>query len=33
MERDYIDYLTLTRLGDEWRVITKVFTYVPKEDA
>lgn len=29
--RDYQDLLTIIRTGDEWTVLTKVFTYVEKE--
>lgn len=31
MGRDYLDYLTLVRHDGGWRVVTKVFSYVPKE--
>lgn len=31
MGRDYLDYLTLVRHDGGWRVLTKVFSYVPKE--
>lgn len=29
MGRAYLDELTLIRLGSDWRVATKVFTYLP----
>ena len=31
MGRDYLDFLTLIREGAEWRIVTKVFTYLPRE--
>ncbi|MCG8493863.1 MAG: nuclear transport factor 2 family protein [Sneathiellales bacterium] len=31
MGRDYLDFLTLIRDGDEWRIVTKVFTYIPRK--
>lgn len=31
MGRDYLDYLTLIRSGDEWRIVAKIFAYVPGE--
>lgn len=31
MGRAYLDYLTLVREGDEWRIATKVFAYAPQE--
>lgn len=30
--RNYQDLLTIIRTGDEWAVLTKVFTYVEKEN-
>lgn len=32
MERDYVDHLTLVPLDGAWRIVTKVFTFSPKED-
>ncbi|MCG7625003.1 nuclear transport factor 2 family protein [Epibacterium sp. Ofav1-8] len=32
MGRDFHDLLTLVRYGAEWRIVTKVFSYVPRED-
>jgi len=32
MGREYLDFLTLVRDGREWRIITKVFTYIPRKD-
>ena len=32
MGRSYLDFLTLVREGAEWRVITKVFTFIPDKD-
>ncbi len=32
MGRDYLDFLTLVRHDDQWRIITKVFTYLPRKD-
>lgn len=29
MGRDYLDFLTLTRHGNEWRIMSKVFSYAP----
>jgi hypothetical protein len=29
--RTYVDHLTIIRNGDEWRIGTKVFSYVPQE--
>ncbi|WP_310618652.1 nuclear transport factor 2 family protein [Flexibacterium corallicola] len=29
--RDYLDYLTLIRHGNGWRIVSKVFSYTPKE--
>lgn len=31
MGRDYLDYLTLVRQGDNWRIVTKTFTYIAQE--
>lgn len=31
MGRDYLDYLTLIRHDGDWRIVTKVFSYVPTE--
>ncbi|GAA6179424.1 nuclear transport factor 2 family protein [Shimia sp. NS0008-38b] len=31
MDRDYLDVLTLVPYGGEWRVISKVFSYVEKD--
>lgn len=31
MGREYADELTLIRYGEDWRVVTKVFSYVPTE--
>ena len=30
--RDFLDYLTLIREGKNWRIATKVFAYVPREE-
>ncbi|AHD02038.1 nuclear transport factor 2 family protein [Leisingera methylohalidivorans] len=32
MGRDFHDLLTLVRYGAEWRIIAKVFSYVPRKD-
>lgn len=32
MGRDYLDFLTLVREGAEWRIVAKVFTYIPRKD-
>lgn len=32
MGRDYLDFLTLIRDGTEWRIVTKVFTYISRKD-
>ena len=32
MGRDFHDLLTLVRHGSEWRIVTKVFSYVPRKD-
>ncbi len=32
MGRDYLDFLTLVREGSEWRIVTKVFTYIPRKE-
>lgn len=32
MGRDFHDLLTLVRHGDEWRIVAKVFSYVPRKD-
>lgn len=32
MGRDFHDLLTLVRHGAEWRIVTKVFSYVPRKD-
>jgi hypothetical protein len=32
MGRDYLDHLTLIRQGSEWRIVAKVFAYVPGEN-
>ncbi len=32
MGRDYLDYLSLVRHGNDWRIVTKVFSYVPRKD-
>ncbi|MBX2854300.1 MAG: nuclear transport factor 2 family protein [Rhodobacteraceae bacterium] len=31
MGRAYLDFLTLVRDGGEWRIVTKVFSYIPNE--
>jgi hypothetical protein len=31
MGRDFFDLLTLVRDGTEWRIVAKVFSYVPRE--
>ncbi len=31
MEREYLDFLTLTRDQHGWRIMSKVFTYIPKK--
>jgi hypothetical protein len=30
MDREYLDFLTLSHDENGWRVMTKVFTYIPK---
>ncbi|MEP2990006.1 MAG: nuclear transport factor 2 family protein [Parasphingorhabdus sp.] len=30
MEREYLDFLTLTHDHNGWRIMTKIFTYIPK---
>lgn len=30
MDREYLDFLTLTHDHNGWRIMTKIFTYVPK---
>lgn len=30
MDREYLDFLTLTHDHHGWRVMTKIFTYIPK---
>ncbi len=32
MGRDYLDYLTLVREGPHWRIVAKVFTWLPRRD-
>lgn len=32
MGRNYLDFLTLIRHDDEWRIVTKVFTWIPREE-
>ncbi|EBA17486.1 hypothetical protein RSK20926_07107 [Roseobacter sp. SK209-2-6] len=32
MGRDFYDLLTLVRNGAEWRIVAKVFSYVPRKD-
>lgn len=32
MGRDYLDYLTLVREGPHWRIVGKVFTWIPRSD-
>ncbi len=32
MGRDYLDHLTLVREGPRWRIVTKVFTWMPREE-
>ncbi|XHE55307.1 nuclear transport factor 2 family protein [Phaeobacter sp. BS34] len=32
MGRDFHDFLTLVRHGAEWRIVAKVFSYVPRKD-
>lgn len=32
MGRDFLDVLTLVHDNDGWRIVTKVFTYVPRKD-
>lgn len=32
MGRDFHDLLTLVRQGAEWRIVAKVFSYVPRKD-
>ncbi|WP_027257615.1 MULTISPECIES: nuclear transport factor 2 family protein [Leisingera] len=32
MGRDFHDLLTLVRHGAEWRIVAKVFSYVPRKD-
>ncbi len=32
MGRDYLDFLTLVPHDGQWRIITKVFTYLPRKD-
>ncbi|WP_027246009.1 nuclear transport factor 2 family protein [Leisingera daeponensis] len=32
MGRDFHDLLTLVRYGAEWRIVAKVFSYVPRKD-
>jgi hypothetical protein len=32
MGRDYLDFLTLTHDGSEWRIVAKVFAYVPRKE-
>lgn len=32
MGRDFLDVLTLVHDSDGWRIVTKVFTYVPRKD-
>lgn len=33
MGRDYLDFLTLSRDSNGWRIITKVFTYAVRDEA
>lgn len=30
MDREYLDFLTLTHDHNGWRIMTKIFTYIPK---
>ncbi|MEW7007866.1 nuclear transport factor 2 family protein [Lentilitoribacter sp. EG35] len=30
MDREYLDFLTLTHDHHGWRIMTKIFTYIPK---
>lgn len=30
MDREYLDFLTLTHDQNGWRIMTKIFTYIPK---
>lgn len=32
MGRDYLDFLTLVRDGADWRIVAKVFTYLPRKE-
>ena len=32
MGRDYLDYLTLIRHAEDWRIVTKVFAYIPGKE-
>jgi len=32
MGRTYLDLLTLVRHGEDWRIVAKIFAYVPRED-
>ena len=32
MGRDYLDFLTLVRQDGAWRIVSKVFTYIPRKD-
>ncbi len=32
MGRDYLDFLTLVPHDGQWRIVTKVFTYLPRKD-
>ena len=32
MGRDYLDHLSLVRHGEDWRIVTKVFAYVPRKE-
>ncbi|MGH1467187.1 MAG: nuclear transport factor 2 family protein [Cognatishimia sp.] len=32
MQRDYLDYLTFVKHDAAWRIVAKVFEYVPRED-
>lgn len=31
MDREYLDFLTLTHDPNGWRIMTKIFTYIPKQ--
>lgn len=32
MGRNYSDFLTLVREGAEWRIVAKVFSYLPRTE-